>query len=218
MDYRILCRCGRRMAPDKRPGAPKGVYLCGCRASIQILDVATPKTCPVPTGRFSVCGAEAAITEPVVLCDGHLDALLARPGVTCHSRVAKAMLATEQADRLAYAAEMERRHAWKMKEARRQRALNRQAVVYYIRRDSRIKIGTTTNMQARMGSLQPDEILATEPGGRQVERGRHQQFAHLRYRGEWFTPADDLLAHIARVRATHGEPATTTYVPMEAAS
>lgn len=72
-------------------------------------------------------------------------------------------------------------------------------LVYYVRCGDLIKIGTTTKLSMRLAAYPPfAELLATEPGGYDVERARHKQFAeHHAMRNEWFTAADDLLAHIA---------------------
>lgn len=71
-------------------------------------------------------------------------------------------------------------------------------VVYYIKVSKYIKIGTTNNLTARINSYPPDsKLLATEPGGYDVEALRHEQFAkHLSARKEWFTPAPEILAHV----------------------
>jgi len=75
------------------------------------------------------------------------------------------------------------------------------SVVYYARIRDHIKIGTTINLDARMNALDPDELLATEPGGVELERKRHKQFAHLHARRkEYFDPGADLLAHIERLK------------------
>ncbi len=74
-------------------------------------------------------------------------------------------------------------------------------VVYYIKFGDRIKIGTTTNLNARLGTLPFDQILGTEPGGVDLERKRHQQFAANLVSGrEWFSPSEALLAHIATLK------------------
>lgn len=73
------------------------------------------------------------------------------------------------------------------------------AVVYYLRIGDRIKIGFTTNLAQRVAALRldPDAVLATEPGGRDIEYRRHLQFADERYgRREDFAPSDRLMAHI----------------------
>lgn len=70
-------------------------------------------------------------------------------------------------------------------------------VVYYIRFDDRVKIGTSANPRQRLAALWHQELLAFELGGRAVERRRHQQFADLRLGGEWFGAEPALLAHAA---------------------
>lgn len=81
-------------------------------------------------------------------------------------------------------------------------------VVYYVRRGSMIKIGTTVNMYNRMTAILPDEILATEPGSYSLEAQRHRQFRKLRVPGqvEWFHAGPLLQEHVLAVRALHGEP------------
>lgn len=80
------------------------------------------------------------------------------------------------------------------------------SIVYYLRRGSLIKIGTTADPHSRFRDLLPDEILAYEPGGRPEETARHRQFWHLHERGEYFSDAPDLRGHIARTRSAYGEP------------
>jgi hypothetical protein len=71
-------------------------------------------------------------------------------------------------------------------------------VVYYIRLESRIKIGTSSNPRSRIASLPHDEVLAFERGTRVREQVRHAQFASHRIRGsEWFESHPALLEHIA---------------------
>jgi len=74
----------------------------------------------------------------------------------------------------------------------------RVSVVYYLRVGQLVKIGTTWRIKDRMRRYPPDsELLAAEPGGRDLERSRCEQFAHLLHSGmEWFHPGDDLLAFI----------------------
>lgn len=81
-------------------------------------------------------------------------------------------------------------------------------VVYYVRRASGdIKIGTTAgpalHRVAQLRRVHGDvDILATEPGGVDVEEHRHRQFAAERLDGEWFRPGAHLLAHIATLAGT----------------
>lgn len=76
-------------------------------------------------------------------------------------------------------------------------------VVYYLRWADRIKIGTTHRPRQRLAAIMHEELLAFEPGARDVEQRRHREFADLREGGEWFTAAPPLLAHIATLG---GEP------------
>jgi len=74
-------------------------------------------------------------------------------------------------------------------------------VVYYIRFDDRIKIGTTANPRQRLNRLRHEELLAFERGGRSLEQHRHGQFSTERLeRTEWFSRSAALDAHIDSVR------------------
>lgn len=74
-------------------------------------------------------------------------------------------------------------------------------VVYYLRWDDRIKIGTSSQPRRRLATIWHQELLAFEPGDRTVERARHAQFAHLREGGEWFRADAELVAHAAALSA-----------------
>lgn len=69
-------------------------------------------------------------------------------------------------------------------------------VVYYLRYDRRVKIGTSRRPRQRLSSIRHDELLAFERGGRDVEQARHREFAAIREGGEWFTLTPQLRAHI----------------------
>ena len=96
------------------------------------------------------------------------------------------------------------------------------SIVYYARRRDMIKIGTTARPRDRFRDLVPDEILAIEPGGHELEGTRHDQFAHLRGQGEYFREAPDLHEHIRCLQFLWGEPdpawrtSATLSVPREA--
>lgn len=80
-------------------------------------------------------------------------------------------------------------------------------VVYYIRFDDRVKIGTTANPRQRLARLWHDDVLAFERGDRLVERRRHEQFRRDRLgRSEWFSPSAALDAHIAALSAGVDDP------------
>lgn len=83
--------------------------------------------------------------------------------------------------------------------------LPRVDVVYYLRYDRRVKIGTSRNPRQRLTRILHHELLAFEHGGRDLEQSRHREFATIREGGEWFTLTDDLHTHISGLRAA-GEP------------
>jgi hypothetical protein len=68
--------------------------------------------------------------------------------------------------------------------------------VYYMRIGNRIKIGWTTNLTERLKAINPEELVATEEGGRKLEKRRHSQFADLRTHGEWFRMDEPLIGHL----------------------
>lgn len=70
-------------------------------------------------------------------------------------------------------------------------------VVYYLRWEGRIKIGTSAQPRRRLAAIRHEELLAFEPGDRVVEHSRHVQFAHLREGGEWFRADAELVSHAA---------------------
>lgn len=81
-------------------------------------------------------------------------------------------------------------------------------VVYYIRRGSFVKIGTTSRLRTRMRDLMPDEVLAVEPGSYGLERTLHARFAEARVAPdcEYFRATHELAAHITQVIEQHGPP------------
>lgn len=80
--------------------------------------------------------------------------------------------------------------------------------VYYVRLGDRVKIGWSGNVTRRVRELPTEQLLAIEPGDRQLEHDRHVQFDHLSAAGrEWFRLAPDLLTHVIQVRQDHGVPA-----------
>jgi hypothetical protein len=80
-------------------------------------------------------------------------------------------------------------------------------VVYYLRFEGRIKIGTSSNPRQRLARLWHDELLAFERGDRRVEHARHVQFAACRLgRSEWFDRSPELDAHVAAVASGQPEP------------
>jgi hypothetical protein len=79
-------------------------------------------------------------------------------------------------------------------------------VVYYLRWEDRIKIGTSRDPKGRLAAIRHQELLAFERGGRALEQARHREFADLRLGGEWFAADRVLLAHIAALNRGVADP------------
>lgn len=72
-------------------------------------------------------------------------------------------------------------------------------VVYFIRNGDRVKIGTTTDIRARIRrlALRPENVALLLEGGRDRERALHRQFAAQRVgTSEWFRHAGSLAQFI----------------------
>lgn len=73
-------------------------------------------------------------------------------------------------------------------------------VVYYLRFEDRVKIGTSSNPRQRFAAIWHDDLLALERGDRRLEQHRHAQFAAERLgRSEWFALSGPLRTHIEAV-------------------
>lgn len=97
-----------------------------------------------------------------------------------------------------------RTEALRREHDRAMREREKVAPVYYVRRaDGLIKIGWTGQLARRLTTLTrehgPIELLATHPGGRDVEQRQHARFRDARVEGEWFRPTPELLAHIDKI-------------------
>lgn len=80
--------------------------------------------------------------------------------------------------------------------------------VYYMRINGRIKIGYTGNLRQRSRAYPPGtELLAIEPGTRDLEAKRHAQFSRDLAQGrEWFAESAALSEHVTRLSEMHGVP------------
>jgi hypothetical protein len=86
-------------------------------------------------------------------------------------------------------------------------------VVYFIQAGVAgrpIKIGYAAQLASRMVSLQlsspePMEVLLSVGGGRELEKGLHSKFSHLRIHQEWFRAENTLLEEILEMSLTHPE-------------
>lgn len=85
----------------------------------------------------------------------------------------------------------------------RRREVAERSVVYYVRTGRYVKIGYTSDLKRRLHSLRldPAAVLATEPGGRDLEAQRHAEFAEERLgRREDFAPSLRLQEHIRELQ------------------
>lgn len=98
-----------------------------------------------------------------------------------------------------HAEEVHREHLRQIRNQDRLARAKHPSVVYYMRIGNRVKIGYSTNLPARVASVMPEEVLATEAGGRLLEDVRHRQFDQLRVIREWFRYEEPLAGHIARL-------------------
>lgn len=78
-------------------------------------------------------------------------------------------------------------------------------IVYFLSAGDFVKIGKATgDAHDRVAALKtgcpfPIRILATTPGGYELERELHKRFRHLRSHGEWFHAAPELLRYVASI-------------------
>jgi hypothetical protein len=80
-----------------------------------------------------------------------------------------------------------------------------QLVYYLCSPTGHVKIGTSTDVVARLGDLTPAcpvplELRASEVGGHAVEARRHRMFVHAWTHSEWFEARPELMAWIDVVR------------------
>lgn len=109
----------------------------------------------------------------------------------------------QELDQYLHQAKVARRREQEAERARREAS----SLVYYLAlTGDRIKIGWTGNLEQRIATFRarPEDVLATEPGGRSMEARRHRQFATERIgRSEDFTASDRLRRHVEAL-GVHG--------------
>lgn len=79
-------------------------------------------------------------------------------------------------------------------------------VVYFVRAGQYVKIGRSTAAAERIKLIRTDTpyrvtVLLTIKGGKSEETKLHEEFRHLRHRGEWFRAAPELLRFIVQKQA-----------------
>lgn len=211
----VTCACGRLMVVVASLG-PEHFRCANCRTRVKVESPLfdTDRTRCIWPGKKR-CENDPA--ESFVICEHHM--LTAAQWAVTRSETRQAILD-----------QFEEREFWHAQARAEDKARKRLAdmaesarkmrdeiyppvdVVYYVRlKPDQIKIGTTAYLAHRMRALRvvrDEDILAAEPGGRDVEKQRHRQFAALRinaYR-EDFRPGEELMVHIKEIRREHGSP------------
>lgn len=181
-------------------------------AEAAFLDSLEPKEYDLP-GCMALDCLKDASSEPampeVLLCSTHWYRIQRLPDIQA-KREADAERLRQSEER--YVAEAARRKALAAANEAAQEAIKNGtmgSVVYYLRFEKHIKIGTTHNLKKRMArmSLHPDSLLAAELGDRAIEQQRHAMFLDERFRKtELFSPSERLLEHIEHVKSHCGDP------------
>lgn len=147
-----------------------------------------------------------------ILCRPHgdavADAVLEDRVINRYFEVHGEALAMEQAKRDASAAQeaADRRQLQQARDGQWLR--NQPGWVYYLLVGEQVKIGFTGDIRQRLRSYPPaSELLAVEPGSRELEAQRHGEFRqHLAAGREWFRPHPELVQHMSDVVDLHGHP------------
>lgn len=204
----------------QEPGRRAGYLMCSCGNRVRLDDDRVP-ACIGQRPDGQRCTYRLVITEPIPLCGQHRAELLRDDrftgGVYTAQQVRDIRAEADQRVHDVKAEQLRKMRLQQFEWDERAKILQAQSVVYYISLRDHIKIGYTTNMKSRMTALMPDAVLATEPGGRDVEKKRHRQFRHLlgTIGSEYFSVHPDLLTHIETVLAEHGPPIITGYPSYE---
>jgi hypothetical protein len=84
-------------------------------------------------------------------------------------------------------------------------------MIYFVQsKQGFIKIGTAIDVDSRLSNLQTAspttlKIKAVLEGSYQTEKGLHELFEHIRYKGEWFKYNDELKYFIRAIRSNPSE-------------
>lgn len=179
-----------------------------CVAAVQDLRTGEVRRCQRPTAL-----GRGWYLEVVPICAQHYDKARRQFAHRIEDELAelKATVAAHECDGdRAVAAHIHETYEGRAKNLQRRKSRTQ---AYFIRCGSFIKIGAGQSPLGRLetirktgGILAPAgldlataELIATEPGGFVREKELHQQFAHLRHTGEWFTEAPELTEYIERL-------------------
>jgi hypothetical protein len=77
--------------------------------------------------------------------------------------------------------------------------------IYFIICEQYVKIGTTSNLEARLLDMRTGnpfkmELAASIAGGHRTERELHARYKEFRYQGEWFHLRGELASYVADLR------------------
>lgn len=89
---------------------------------------------------------------------------------------------------------------WHTKVAEAELRHERGCLVYFMRLGNRVKIGYTSKLKDRLSAIRPEELMATERGGRRRERELHQRFDSYRVSGEWFSLEGEVADYISTLQ------------------
>lgn len=156
-------------------------------------------------GEDGVEGLSALLDMPMDVVQPGLEALLKR-GVLTQSGVRLVVPNfLEAQEATSSGAQRQREHRAKARDLARAglREDERQPVIYFVQAENGgpVKVGYAQDLAARLVGLQtshPEKlvVIATMTGDESTERELHARFAHLRVRGEWFSPGADLMAFV----------------------
>lgn len=143
------------------------------------------------------CHRDATMTRPVALCHAH--------GIEVATAIVPELLREHLAAALRGGATAPTVRAELVATARAARVDDllkgvHDSVVYFIANGGRVKIGYTTNLRSRLGSLalRSDAVLLALHGGPELERALHTHFAdHRNGSTEWFELAPAIFRYIA---------------------
>jgi hypothetical protein len=178
-----------------RSGTERWIRNEARREQADVVDLAHAR-CTIQRRNGDFCDAPSAEDVPFPICGRHAAEL--------YRHIAASMqdLVRDPYFRMFNALEEQ-----KQAQARdEQRWAEAKPVVYYVQVGEFVKIGTTIRIRQRMKAYPPNKrLLATEPGGYELESRRHEQFAHLLAQGrEWYRPEVKLIDHINILRKASG--------------
>jgi hypothetical protein len=223
---KVSCGCGRVMAMDAVRG--RGAFRCGCGARIRIVEAPMPARtgCIGTTASGGPCRFPIAHADIAPMCDEHHEELMTQAVVVAKRELSSPDYRDEERilrERALIIAGCTCNSDLSVEETQRRLGVYRRlrdadlvsgidrdwienprmSVVYFVRNGDQVKIGTTVNVPARMRALtlDPRNVLGTEPGSQRREAELHRRFAKYRIRSEWFHAAPEILDYASSLSA-----------------